>query len=155
MKQFWQSLVDANNELNDFINSGMPLQTEKRHRSFVKRWDSLKEKSEALCEAIEEQPDQNVEPVEIILPWESEAFAEAWKEWKDYLAEQFNKRMKSRMERAALSYLKELCSDKEDVAMQYLRFAMANGYPRFFKVTEKNDEQANLSTAGGRGDGDF
>jgi hypothetical protein len=57
------------------------------------------------------------------------------------------------MEYAALAYLKKLSEGREEVAIEYLQFAMANGYPRFFKVTNKNYEQPTI--AGGRGDGDY
>ena len=57
------------------------------------------------------------------------------------------------MERAALSYLKQITNDDVKVAQEYLEFAMANGYPRFFKVTTKNYETP--VNEGGRDDGDF
>ena len=137
MKQFWQSLADANDELNAFINGGLPSSTEKRHKDFVRRWEKMKEKAEVLCDQIENQADASIEPVEIVLPWNSSQFSEAWQNWKEYLIEQHHKYVKSRME----------------YAIEYLQFAMANGYPRFFKVTNKNYEQPTI--AGGRGDGDY
>ena len=57
MKQFWQSLADANDELNAFINGGLPSTTEKRHKDFVRRWEKMKEKAEVLCDQIEKQAD--------------------------------------------------------------------------------------------------
>ena len=153
MTPFWDALVDANDELNAFINGGLPSMTEKRHKGFVRKWDSLKDKASRLCDQIEKQEDQNVEPVDIVLPWKTDSFEKAWQEWKDYLAEQHNKRMKSRMEYAALAHLKRLSEDKEGTAIEYLQFAMANGYPRFFKVTTKSYEQPTI--AGGRSDGDY
>lgn len=152
MKLFWQSLTDANDELNTFIGAGMSSTTEKRFKAFLRRWDDMKENATVLCDAIDQQAELSVDAVEITLPWDDRPFAEAWKEWKDYLAEQHNKRIRSRMERAALAHLKELSGGKAETAMRYLRFAMANGYPRFFKVTDKSYEQP---AAGGRGDGDF
>lgn len=153
MTPFWDALVDANDELNAFINGGLPSMTEKRHKGFVRKWDSLKDKASRLCDQIEKQEEQNVEPVDIVLPWKTDSFEKAWQEWKDYLAEQHNKRMKSRMEYAALAHLKRLSEDKEGTAIEYLQFAMANGYPRFFKVTTKSYEQPTI--AGGRSDGDY
>lgn len=153
MTPFWDALVDANDELNAFINGGLPSMTEKRHKGFVRKWDSLKDKASRLCDQIEKQEEQNVEPVDIVLPWKTDSFEKAWQEWKDYLAEQHNKRMKSRMEYAALAHLKRLSEDKEATAIEYLQFAMANGYPRFFKVTTKSYEQPTI--LGGRSDGDY
>lgn len=153
MNQFWQALQRANDELNSFITSGMPSSTEKRHRDFVRHWDLMKEKATVLCDLIEELQTSEIEPKEVTLPWESDSFRNAWQEWKNYLAEQHNKRMKSRMEYAALAYLKKLTAGHEATAIEYLQFAMAGGYSKFFKVTEKNYEQPTI--AGGRGDGDY
>ena len=151
--QFWQSLERATDELNSFITSGMPSSTEKRHKDFVRQWELLKERATELCTLIDQQLAPDVEPKEIKLPWDSDAFKNAWQEWKDYLAEQHNRRMKSRMEYAALSYLKKLSDGSEATAIEYLQFAMAGGYSKFFKVTEKNYEQPTV--AGGRSDGDY
>jgi len=148
MKKFWQTMVDANDALNNFINAGLPLTVDKRHRTFTRRWDAMKEQAETLCESIEQLTENDIAPVEVTLPWKSEAFARAWQNWKEYLAEQHHRYMKSRMEYAALAHLKKLSDGKETVAVEYLQFAMAGGYPRFFKYEQP-------TTAGGRGDGDF
>lgn len=154
MTPFWQALAAANDELNAFINGGLPSTTEKRHKDFVRKFENMKDKASVLCDQIEKEVELSIDPVEIVLPWKSEAFQEAWQTWKDYLAEQHHKTMKSRMEYAALTYLKKIAEDKEATAIEYLQFAMANGYPRFFKVTTKSYEQPTMA-AGGRGDGDY
>ena len=154
MRQFWQSLKEANEELNDFINAGLPMAIAKRHKPFVGKWNDMKGKADELCGMIEQQAEVDIEPVEIDLLWEEDSFAKTWQEWKDYLAEQHHRHMKSRMERAALAHLKKLADGNETIAVEYLQFAMANGYPRFFKVTAKNYEQPTTAT-GGRGDGDY
>lgn len=153
MTPFWQALSDANDELNAFISGGLPPATEKRHKDFVRKWNLMKEKADKLCDRIEQQAEVTVDPIEVVTPWDSDAFKQAWQRWKDYLVEQHNKRMKSRMEYAALVHLKRLADGKEETAVEYLQFAMANGYPRFFKVTTKNYEQPTI--AGGRTDGDY
>ena len=153
MTPFWQALADANDELNAFIGGGLPSTTEKRHKDFVRKFEYMKTKASTLCDQIEKEVELSIDPVEIILPWKSEAFQQAWQTWKDYLLEQHHKTMKSRMEYAALAYLKKITEDKETTAIEYLQFAMANGYPRFFKVTTKSYEQPTIS--GGRSDGDY
>ena len=153
MNQFWQSLQRANEELNKFITSGMPSTTEKRHKDFVRQWNIMKDKATALCDQIEQQDSSEIEPKEVVLPWDTRSFKKVWQDWKDYLEEQHNRRMKSRMEYAALGYLKKLSAGNEAIAIEYLQFAMAGGYTKFFKVTEKNYEQPTV--AGGRGDGDY
>ena len=153
VNQFWQALTDSNDELNSFISGGLPNAVEKRHKNFVQRWDKMKDKAEVLVNEIEQQSSLSVDPVKITLPWSSDKFNEAWQMWKDYLVEQHNKRMKSRMEYAALAHLKNIAEDQESVAIEYLQFAMAGGYPRFFKVTNKNYESPTVT--GVRGDGDY
>ena len=134
MTPFWQALADANDELNAFINGGLPSTTEKRHKDFVRKFENMKDKAGVLCDQIEKEVELSIDPIEIILPWQSETFQEAWQSWKDYLAEQHHKTMKSRMEYAALAYLKRIADSKEATAIEYLQFAMANGYPRFFNL---------------------
>lgn len=153
MEQLWESIASANEQLNTFISAGMPTAIEKRHKPFVRRWDDMKAKAEVLYDLVETLTEDQLEPVEVKLPWESESFTKAWKNWKDYLAEQHHRHMKSRMEYAALAHLKKVSDGKEKTAVEYLQFAIANGYPRFFKVTAKSYEQPAIS--GGRGDGDF
>ena len=153
MNDFWNSLAEANEELNKFIKGGIPPTTEKRHKPFVKKWDRMKEKASVLNEEIEAQAADTVAPVEVKMPWQSEEFKEEWQNWKDYLKEQHHRQMKSRMERAALQQLYKLSEEKEDVAISYLQFAMAGGYQRFFKVTTRSYETP--ITEGGRGDGDY
>ncbi len=154
MQQLWQAMNDANEQLNNFINAGMPTAIEKRHKPFVRRWDDMKGKASKLYDFVEELTEDHLEPVKVKLPWETEPFAKAWQGWKDYLAEQHHRHMKSRMEYAALAHLKKLADGKEKTAVEYLQFAMANGYPRFFKVTAKSYEQP-TTTAGGNSDGDY
>jgi len=150
---YWDSLADANDALNAFINGGLPSMTEKRHKEFVRKWENMKEKANKLCEQIEKQSDAGIEPIDIVLPWDTDSFQKAWQDWKEYLEEQHNRHMKSRMEYAALAYLKKLSAGNEATAVEYLQFAMAGGYTKFFKVTEKSYEQPTV--AGGRGDGDY
>ena len=154
MNQFWQSLQRANDELKSFITSGMPSTTEKRHKDFVRQWNIMKEKASDLCDQIEQQESTEIEPKEVILPWDTSTFKKVWQDWKDYLEEQHKRHMKSRMEYAALSYLKKLSAGNEATAIEYLQFAMAGGYTKFFKVTEKSYEQPSIA-AGGRGDSDY
>ena len=153
MNEFWNSLTEANEALNEFIKGGIPPTTEKRHKPFVKKWDRMKDKASVLNEEIDQLLDDSIAPVEIHMPWTSESFKVEWQNWKDYLKEQHHRQMKSRMERAALQQLYKLSEEKEDVAISYLQFAMAGGYQRFFKVTTRSYETP--ITEGGRGDGDY
>ena len=91
MTSFWQALADANDELNAFIGGGLPSTTEKRHKDFVRKFEYMKTKASTLCDQIEKEVELSIDPVEIILPWKTEAFQQAWQTWKDYLLEQHHK----------------------------------------------------------------
>ena len=153
MMTYWDALAEANDALNAFINGGIPPMTEKRHKEFMRKWEIMKDKAGKLCDQIEKDADPSIEPMEIVLPWTTDSFKSTWQRWTTYLEEQHKKYMKSRMEYAALALLKKISDGKEDVAKEYLEYAMANGYPRFFKVTTKSYEQPTI--AGGQGDGDY
>jgi hypothetical protein len=53
------------------------------------------------------------------------------------LREQHGTFVRSRMEQMGLQYLEKISEGNADLAIDYLRFAMATGYPRFFKPSEK------------------
>jgi hypothetical protein len=42
------------------------------------------------------------------------------------------------MEQMSLDYLSEISENNPDLAISYLRYAMANGYRSFFKVETKD-----------------
>ena len=75
---FWDSLSVANDALNGFIKGGLPSMTEKRHKEFVRQWNKMKDRASSLCQQIEKEADTNIEPVEVVLPWNTDSFQEAW-----------------------------------------------------------------------------
>lgn len=83
-----------------------------------------------------------IEAIEVKRPeWFTPKVEKMWKLWKEYLAEQHNIFMKSRLEVTSLERLKELCDSDPEEANKILHFAIANNYMRFFKLNIKQDEQ--------------
>lgn len=79
-------------------------------------------------------------PIIIKIPDEfnSKDFANAWENWKYYLAEQHNITMLTRMEAQSLELLLELSDRDKSEAIFMLKFASGNGYPKFFKVNRNS-----------------
>ena len=79
-------------------------------------------------------------PIIIKIPEEFNSldFADAWEEWKGYLAEQHNMVMLTRMEAQALELLLELSERDKAEAIYMLKYAAGTGYPKFFKVNKNS-----------------
>ena len=136
-EQLWSVLESANTAFNEFLQGGLSVADGQRVKQFVSKWDKLKNQAEQYYDAIDVLTNEPTEPVDIELPWQSEDFKEAWQFWKDYLKEQHHIYLKSRMEKMSLALLKKICDEKEQKAIEYLDYAEAGGYRKFFKVTEK------------------
>lgn len=135
-EQLWAALEGANTTFNQFLQGGLSVSDGQRVKQFVSRWDKLKNQAEQFYDTIDRLTNQQTEPVEIELPWPGDSFKEAWTFWKDYLKEQHHLYLKSRMEKKSLAQLKKICDDDEKLAMEYLDYAEAGGYRKFFKVTK-------------------
>ena len=136
MKDKWKELSDqftaADSELDEFIeNSGMSTIDANRMKKFIKAWNSLKRMSVDFDKII-----APVEPLEIKFTFSSEDFAAMWKRWKEYLSEQHGQLMRTRAEQSALEHLDKISKNNEAVAMEYLRYAMANRYRNFFAIDD-------------------
>lgn len=130
----WQQLEAATTELNECLDNGLPAIAQQKLSKFIREWDKLKEQAMALDEKMQNP----IEPIDIKLPFEEEEFDKIWKFWKEYRLESFGKTYKSREEQKVLDYLDEISQGNPDVAIKYLNFAMSGGYPKFFKVSDKN-----------------
>jgi hypothetical protein len=80
----------------------------------------------------------------IILPFNSEKFINAWNVWKDYKKKEHKFTYKSEhSERAALMKLANDSLDNESVAMEMIFNSIANGYKGIFK--EKNNGKESIT----------
>lgn len=132
-KLLWTLLASANDDLNKFLSTNLPTTTTKNIKKFLQTFEKMKE----AAEKVDDMMTTPIDAIEVISPWEDEKFKEAWIFWKEYRLESFGKRYKSREEKKVLEYLKDISGNDMKKAMKCLDFAMAGGYPRFFKVDEK------------------
>ena len=132
-KLLWTLLASANDDLNKFLSANLPMTTTKNIKKFLQTFEKMKEAAEKVDDMITTP----IDAIEVISPWEDEKFKDAWIFWKEYRLESFGKRYKSREEKKVLEYLKDISGNDMRKAMKCLDFAMAGGYPRFFKVDEK------------------
>jgi len=138
-QRVWSAIESTNTAINDYLERGLSTTGKLHVKSVIKHWDLLKQQAELMYDAIDRMKEQQLkaEPVEVEMPWDTDAFRDAWQYWKDYLKEQHHYYMKSRMERKALARLKKVSGDDEQTALSFLDYAEATGYRNFFKVTEK------------------
>ena len=131
--EIWQQFENSEAKLSDFIeNAGLSASQVNRFKKFLCEWTKLKKKAEIFEEHI-----APLEPYKVEHPFSQDDFRHTWKIWKEYLQEQHSKLMKSRWEQMSLNHLAEISENNSDLAISYLRYAMARGAQNFFKVDEK------------------
>lgn len=141
-KQLFESLEKANEAFNEFVSGNLSVSDTQRIKTFVRKWDTLKEQCESFYDEIDRRVNASMEPVDIELPWKSEEFKAAWQYWKEYLREQHHVYVRSRAEKKMLARLKKIADGDEQKAIEYLDYAESTLYRMFFKVTEKEYTKA-------------
>lgn len=127
-KKLWDALEESSVLLNEFLSGSLPVSSQKSCKKFVKAFDGMKPIAERLDTAIRTP----IEPLTVELPWQDTEFAALWAYWKDYRLEKFHIRYPSREEIEVLKHLKKISEGDCEKAKEYLHFAMAGGYPKFF-----------------------
>ena len=121
-------------KLAEFIDkAGLSASQLKKLQKFTDEWNKSKKLAASFDQFL-----SPVDPIAVESPFDQEDFRYIWKTWKEYNTEQHGRLIRSRMEQMSLDYLAELSESNPDVAIGYLRFAMANGYKSFFKVDPKD-----------------
>lgn len=129
-----QQIETSEKRLDEFIKTaGLSATQLKKLNKFISEWNKTKKLANAFDEFL-----APVDPIVIESPFDQDDFRYIWKTWKEYNQEQFGRLMRSRMEQMSLHYLAEISENNPDLAIGYLRFAMANGYKSFFKVDPKD-----------------
>lgn len=150
----WDALEAANAAFNEFLEGGLSVSDGRRVKQFIEKWDALKARAEGYYDALDRHVNQQPEPMAVELPWDSDAFKEAWQYWKDYLREQHRTYVKSRAEKKMLARLKKISEGSEAKAIEYLDYAESTLYRMFFKVTER-EYQKPAQAERRSDDGDF
>lgn len=121
-------------KLSEFIEKGGLSVTQiSKLKKFSCEWNKFKKMVNEFDEFL-----APVDPIKVESPFDQDDFRYIWKTWKEYMSEQHGKLMRSRMEQMSLDYLAEISESNSDLAISYLRYAMANGYKSFFKVDTKD-----------------
>ena len=132
--EIWAQIENSDKKFSEFIESaGLSVSQLKKLQKFTCEWNAFKKLAEAFDQFI-----SPVDPIKVESPFDQDDFRYIWKTWKDYLAEQHGRLMRSRMEQMSLDYLADISESNPDLAISYLRYAMANGYKSFFKVDTKD-----------------
>lgn len=71
---------------------------------------------------------------EIIYPFQTENFRQAWELWRAYKKEQFKFTYKPIGEQASLKALSEDSGHDEEIAIKMIHMAMANGWKGLFPI---------------------
>jgi hypothetical protein len=124
----------SENKLSEFIDSaGLSALQLKKLQKYISEWNKSKKLAEVFDQFI-----APLDPINVKSPFDLDDFRYFWKTWKEYMQEQHGRLMRSRMEQMSLDYLAEISEGNPDLAISYLRYAMANGYRSFFRVETKD-----------------
>lgn len=131
--EFCAQIQATDEKVNEFIETaGLSSLQLKKLQKFTSEWNKTKNLANDFDKFI-----SPVDPIKVESPFDQEDFRYIWKTWKEYLSEQHGILTRSRSEQMALDYLAEISENNVDVAIYYLRFAMAHRYRKFFIVTEQ------------------
>lgn len=146
----WKHINYTNVQFVLFTESHLSTSQKIKAETLIKQWSVLTKALEQFYDVLE-QSRQNldrIEPVEVKLPFEDDHFADSWKQWKEYLMEQFSIRISSRAEIKQLKRLKELSQNDQDKACKIIDMAMAYFYKGFYPLDDlqnKNKKDINLN----------
>jgi hypothetical protein len=105
-----------------------------------KKADKVKEKETVKVKGKEKETEKINKGQNVVLPFGSDRFSEAWEEWKRYKRDQFRFTYKSeRTEQTALKKLQELSEGSEERALLILEQSVGNGWSGLFPL--KNQPQ--------------
>jgi hypothetical protein len=132
--EIYQQIEATDAQLSGFIQgAGLSALQLKKLQKYIEQWNKSKKMVETFDQFI-----TPFDPIKVESPFDQDDFRYFWKTWKEYLQEQYGRSMRSRMEQMSLDYLSEISENNPDLAVSYLRYAMANGYRSFFKVESKD-----------------
>lgn len=135
-EEFWKQLEATDKELTEFLeNGGLSSLSHTKAKKFINAWNKQKKMASELDQYI-----SPVAPAQVEIPFKSSKFTEMWSRWKDYLLEQHGQLIRSRSEISALEHLKKITKGNDELAIECLRYAMANRYRNFFLVEDKDNK---------------
>lgn len=133
------SMEAFNDELQEYIIKCTTISQRLKMKKMVEHWKQICVDATGLVEKLEEIKEKkgNVDPVEVKLPFSSDTFAEAWREWKQYLIEQHGIMLSTRAEKRQLYFLDKYAGEKEDKAVQIMYMSESKLYTSLYNYTDK------------------
>jgi len=145
----WKQLDKTESALNDFLaNGGLSSIALTKSKAFIKEWNGYKKLVTDFDNFLTPG-----EPLIVQSAFKTDAVAEMWTRWKNYLSEQHGQSMGTNSEQSALELLHEYSKGDEEKAVKFLRYAMTNRYRNFFAIEEKDMKQPAKEEAPGKGSG--
>jgi hypothetical protein len=122
-------------------NWNKQLQLQKKQQSLQKLQPQLQVEATTVAQSIELSKEKSKEQVKkeeaIVLPWNSERFADIWNEWKQDRKERRIKKYTRRGELAALHKLHNETNGDEQQAIEAIQLAIANQWQGIFPRPKK------------------
>jgi len=122
------------------------LQLQKKQQSLQKLQPQLQVEATTVAQSIELSKEKSKEQVKkeeaIVLPWNSERFADIWNEWKQDRKERRIKKYTRRGELAALHKLHNETNGDEQQAIEAIQLAIANQWQGIFPRPKKTGTSA-------------
>lgn len=88
------------------------------------------------------------ESIELIYPFESDAFRTAWDEWKEYKKKELKQSYKTTIsEGKVLNQLKRESGDSESVAIQMIEQAIVRGWKGIYQIKNENKNGTETRTS--------
>lgn len=108
--------------------------------SLNKAWDKVTDSIDTLDTLIT----SSVQPLPVDFPWRDKEFTAHWQLYKDYLQEQHNITMRSRMEQARLKHICDFSKNDRVTAIRSIDYYMAIGTASIFPVNFENTNKSEV-----------
>lgn len=124
--------LSAIGECIEIISGFLPVggESKKLRKRLDEEWNKLRESTDKLDELITSQ----VQPIPVDFPLKDKEFVNHWTLYKEYLHEQHDIIIKSRMENARLKLIYDMCGGDRNMIVRSIDFYMAVGSPNVFPV---------------------
>lgn len=155
-ESLWGSIDKFNQDFAMFSTNVLSVSQQIKAEALEKLWNKLTNQAETYYNTLDEiiAETEQIEKIEVKLPWEGERFADIWKLWTEYLQEQHNIMCGSRTQIIQLKQLRKLSGDNEEKAISIVEWAMTNFYKTFYPINE-NIKKTNNKKRNTRKDDDF
>lgn len=141
----WANIDKFNQEFAMFSANVLTVSQQIKAESLEKSWNKLTTLAEKYYNDLDSLiiESQQIDKIDIKLPWEDQAFTDLWKLWTEYLLEQHNIVVGTRTQIIQLKQLEKLSGKDKDKAIEIIEWSMTNFYKTFYPVNEINKKTNN------------